>query len=585
MRLRLALLFGLPAAPFWAQATAQAPPQPPPQPEITSHEGAAIFSSRINLVSVPVVVRDREGRAVGSLRQEDFQLSDKGKLQVITKFSIQRSDSPGVEGTDPTPGGTTSAPGLPERYVAYLFDDVNLKTGDLLQARQAVNHHLDESLEPKARAAVFTTSGKMLINFTDDREKLHAAVNSVLPWTGGPSSEDCPTMSYYVADYLVNQTLYFDGFVYKDEDVPVGQGKDQILDAVYAEAQACDAQNGGVLDQVLVRRMRMAAHQILEFRDQETSFALEAVKEIVRRLSVMPGSRSMVLVSPGFLLTRSGNHFSKEYDVLDRAIRANVTVNTVDARGLNTSVTEAGERGYQSSQFGPLQQADIAEAAQRDNVLEEVADGTGGTFFHNDNGFKEGLNRIAARPEYVYVLGYSPQSLKFDGSYHGLKVTIKNSSGLSVQARRGYWAPNHEVSPAEESREEIEEAVFSRDEIRDIPVELQTEFFKSSETAAELTVIAHLDLKGLQFRKVEDRNNDTLTVVTGLFDPNGNYISGVQRVTELHLRDQTLKSLEGSGIVAKESFNVAPGRYFVRVVVRDSEGKTMAARNAGVEIQ
>ena len=66
-------------------AEPQAPPQS--QPEITSHESAAVFSSRINLVSVPVVVRDREGHAVGNLRQEDFQLFDKGKAQTITKSS------------------------------------------------------------------------------------------------------------------------------------------------------------------------------------------------------------------------------------------------------------------------------------------------------------------------------------------------------------------------------------------------------------------------------------------------------------------------------------------------------------------
>jgi hypothetical protein len=72
--------------------------------------------------------------------------------------------------------------------------------------------------------------------------------------------------------------------------------------------------------------------------------------------------------------------------------------------------------------------------------------------------------------------------------------------------------------------------------------------------------------------------------VEGVFDSNGNYISGIQRVMEMHLRDQTLATLQNSGMVVKESFSVPPGRYFVRVVVRDLEGKTMAARNAGVEI-
>ena len=91
---------------------------------------------------------------------------------------------------------------LPERYVAYLVDDIHLQRGDLLQTRQAVNRHLDEALEPNSRAAIFTTSGRMVADFTDDREKLHKAVNSILPWTSGPDPEhDCPPVSYYMADY------------------------------------------------------------------------------------------------------------------------------------------------------------------------------------------------------------------------------------------------------------------------------------------------------------------------------------------------------------------------------------------------
>ena len=86
------------------------------------------------------------------------------------------------------------------------------------------------------------------------------------------------------------------------------------------------------------------------------------------------------------------------------------------------------------------------------DLLGEVAQGTGGRFFHNDNRLEEGLKELAARPEYVYVLGFSPDNLKNDGSYHGLKVTLKNGEGLQVDARRGYWAPNHAVSPAEQSR-------------------------------------------------------------------------------------------------------------------------------------
>jgi hypothetical protein len=316
----------------------------------------------------------------------------------------------------------------------------------------------------------------------------------------------------------------------------------------------------------------------------ETETALGSLREIVRRVAIMPGSRSIVLVSPGFLLL-DNNRFD-EADLFDRAIKASITVNTLDIRGLYTpSGTDASERGYSSPSSGILVRADMTAQSAQADTLAEVADGTGGTFFHNDNGLEEGLKQLAAKPEYVYVLGFSPQNLKLDGSYHGLKVSVKGSAGLNARARRGYWAPNHKVDPAEQAREEIREAVFSLEETQEIPVELTTEFFKSSEAKAELTVSARVGLSGVKFRKAEDRNRDTLTVVTGVFDQNGRYLKGIERTIDMRLRDQTLEKAVSSGISVKESFDVPPGRYVVRVVVRDSEGQSMASRNGTVEIQ
>jgi VWFA-related protein len=74
-------------------------------------------------------------------------------------------------------------------------------------------------------------------------------------------------------------------------------------------------------------------------------------------------------------------------------------------------------------------------------VLEELADGTGGVFFHNNNDVNEGFRRVAARPEYSYVLAFSPQDVKFDGRFHKLKVTVNSGSKVTVQARKGYYAP------------------------------------------------------------------------------------------------------------------------------------------------
>jgi len=184
----------------------------------------------------------------------------------------------------------------------------------------------------------------------------------------------------------------------------------------------------------------------------------------------------------------------------------------------------------------------------------------------------------------MYVLGFSPQNLKFDGSYHSLKVTAKETKGVSLQARRGYYAPKHANDPAEDAKEEIRVALFSREEMSDIPVELHTQFFKSTDANAKLAVLAHVDLKHLHFKKVDGRSRNVLSVVSAVFDRNGILMGAVQKDIEMRLKDETFNARIANGVTMKTSFDVAPGSYVVRLVVRDSEGQTMAARNGVVEI-
>src|SRR6266478_1891564 len=57
--------------------------------EMTARDLPATFRSSVNLVMVPVIVRDRQGRAIGTLRKDDFHLADKGKPQTISRFSVE----------------------------------------------------------------------------------------------------------------------------------------------------------------------------------------------------------------------------------------------------------------------------------------------------------------------------------------------------------------------------------------------------------------------------------------------------------------------------------------------------------------
>ncbi len=537
--------------------------------EASTFDQASTFKVNVNLILVRVVVRDSKGHVIGNLHKDDFQLFDDRKPQLITQFSAEESGAQlATMQKTPTnqsekPQDPSKLPAVPEHFIAYVFDDVHLKFGDLAQVRDAAIRHL-ESLGPTERAAIFSTSGQTTLDFTDDRAKLRDALLHLQsrPVTGTGMTE-CPDVSYYMADLIQNkQDTQALQAATQDALVCAFQGDQRFLQAAQALAQS------------------MAAQQ-LTAGDTESHLALAVLKEVIRRVSMMPGQRSIVLLSPGFLTP----HLEFDYtEIIDRALRSQVTVSAMDARGLYT-MGDASKPGPENSQLIVLNtQYAIQEASDDSEIMAILADGTGGSFFKNSNDLDEGFKRVASTPESFYVLGFAPQNLKLDGSFHSLKVTLKSPEKLTLQARRGYFAPKHAADASQQAKQEIEDALFSQEEMHNLPVELHTQFFKSTEADAKLTVLAHVDVKRLHFRKADGRNNEELTVVSAVFNRNGNFIQGIEKKVTMRLRDDTLANKLASGITLKTSFDVAPGSYLVRLVVRDMEAQLLSAENDAVRI-
>ena len=130
----------------------------------------------------------------------------------------------------------------------------------------------------------------------------------------------------------------------------------------------------------------------------------------------------------------------------------------------------------------------------------------------------------------------------------------------------------------------MKEAFFSRDEIRGLLVELLTEIRKTRDRDVDLSILARIDLKGLHYRKSDGRNNDALTLMAGVFDHNGNYVTGSMRTIDLKLKDHTLEEYPQERMTVRTNLEVASGSYTVRLVVRDSEGQIMSAQNSPVVI-
>jgi len=219
------------------------------------------------------------------------------------------------------------------------------------------------------------------------------------------------------------------------------------------------------------------------------------------------------------------------------------------------------------------------------DLLMALADGTGGLAFRNSNDLAGGLRMLGAAPDVSYLVAFTPHNLKYDGKLHSLKVTLANKTpGVTVQARRGFYAPKHEVSIQEAAKEEMEEALFSQDVQHHVPVELHTQYYKVDSTNAKVAVMTHVDVGRIRFNKAEGRNQDNLVILAAIFDQDGNMISGIEKTVEMHLRDVTLERLSRTGVTVKTSFDVKPGDYVVRLVVRDANAAQLSAENGVVQI-
>jgi len=409
-----------------------------------------------------------------------------------------------------------------------------------------------------------------MLDFTSDRGKFEEALRQIRPEGMIATQNDaCSDMSAYQADMIVNKN---NGEALIDAVQQYGACLETSSSGSSAPSASRARRNTAQMSEQAVRGI---AQRVLIEDEIPSRQAVELLENVIKAMSHLPGQRTVVLISPGFLIRELQNHYD---DIVERAVRAQIVVNTVDGRG----VYVPGFMDAAQSRPGTQYQTE-SDFAQTD-LLSSLAQDTGGIFVRGTNDFNDAFRRTSGTAEYSYVLGFAPQNLKTDGKYHPLKVTLKGWGGLTIQARRGYFAPTKNDNPAEQAKAELKDELFSREELHDLPVELRLEPGKTAEGHPQLKVLAHVDLKHLQFRKVDGQNHNVLTCDYGLFDEKGGYVQGTQKVITLNLKDESLQAHADSGLDIDATFDVKPGRYTVRLVARDEEGQLTSAETGTVSV-
>ncbi len=563
-----------------------------------------------NVVQVRVVVLDSQGKPVSGLTRNDFLIYDNNKRQEISGFSTEgkvkaaAGPSPksaaAASGAKPAASAAASATAsassvtsaIPSRFVALYYDDLWMPFSNIALTRDAARKYLESEIKPDDRVGIFTSSGQGNVDFTADHEKLTQALAKLQPRSmESPVGSECPPLTDYEA-YLVNR-----------ESVPLSQpsfvgpgrgGSNEFAmpsvapetpTALQMAAQqviqcACHGDASHCPNPAL--QAKEAARMRWNSAQYQIRVSLGSLEDLVQRVALMPGRRTIVFISPGFV---DQDELPELSEIVDLAVHDGVVINGIDSRGLWAQAP--GGNASENARLLPvayeaqLEQIQRNAAEQESDVISTLAEGTGGIFFHDNNDFNRGFREAGGLPPFAYVLAFSPSNLKDNGAYHHLKVKLADTAGrgLIVEARKGYYAPRKSVDAAIRAAEEVRDAVFSREESHGLPLQVETAFAKMTQHSAVITVTLHLGAKGLNFRKEHDRYVDEFTSVTGIFDGNGLYLCGTEKTVDMSLTKGQLKQAETNGFKVQLEFEVAPGNYMVRNVIRDSNGAMAAVNN------
>jgi len=539
-------------------------------------EQAGTIRVESTLVPVNVVVRDANGKPVGGLTKDDFQLFDQGKPQPITQFSIETAAPPPptlVPTVISTPTPPVPPPPPPPRYVGMYFDDINLKPADVTFVRKAAEGFVRKNLEPYDHVGIFTSSTTVTLNFTQDQKKILDTLETIASHYKGVEfgAMPCPRMDAY-------QAFQIEQFQNEHSDA---------TDLAVAQAIQC---NPGMSEPDAMRLVETLAATTLSLSNQFARDSLGVLGDIIRYMAKMPGKRMLVMCSTGFFA--KSDSVQKDQDkMIDAALHAGIVINTLDAKALAADWLggdPADGPPIVISNSGLMSYADELASDERDvrnDPLSMLAQSTGGKFFHNGNDLEGDLVAIASVPDVSYTIAFAPDALKDNGVYHTLKVTLTNKKGLKISARPGYFAPAKEKAIQVERLDRMNSEVMSSDVLNGVPASVTTQIGKTATNEPVLKVAVHVNIRGFPFRKEDKFHVDRIVYVTALFDAQGKFLAGVEGIMDMRLQESTLAQLVRDGANAELSLQAPPGNYKLREVVQEVAGGRFSTINQDVHIE
>jgi VWFA-related protein len=539
------------------------------------------FQVEVNYVDVDAVVTDEQGNFVPGLTRDDFEVFEDGKPQKIDMFSyvelpVEREDRFAVLGRPVSTDTRSNARPFDGRVYVVVMDDLDISPlrGGLVKraARDFINQHFGAN----DIAAVVYTSGRTdaTQDFTSDRGLLIAAIDKFVGRKFQSAAVEALERHY--------QRELTKGLGDNDAELAPDPG------AAIADAAA----------PINVRDLE---------RDQRAHAVLDTLKNLGDFLAGVRGRRKAVLLfSEGVEMPireiygiRTGTDVVGAIkDAITAAARSNVNFFTLDPRGLIGMTTEfielagSGAPEVATGAFGSLtaQQGLITDLRVSQDTLRTLAEETGGFAAVNTNDLNAAFGRIVDANSRYYVLGYYPPTHARDGRFHRIEVRAKRP-GLRVSARRGYAAPRGRT-PAERKRDE--EARRAREarrgavnntsqELRDalnsplqqsgLAFSVQAAPFKLNQKEASVALAIEVNGEPLRFASKDGLFANHIELSFFGINQDGRAQRTTRSELNLTLRPESLQRVKSGGLRINPRMTLEPGRYQLRVGMRDSNAQ------------
>jgi len=519
---------------------------------------APVFRAALSMVSVDVVVRDRDGNVVRGLKEEDFTILEDGRPQQLRTFVFQEISEQALAATSvdllkgveekvleatakPATSPVAPVPMRSEelagrRLVILLFDTSSMSPEDTQRSVDSAREFVAKDMTSADLVAVATVSSLLTVyrDFTADRALVTEALN---------------------------QLAYTDG-----TDVPPPSASTAATDEVAAAAteETVDA-------------------DAAELEMFNNDLRLRALRTLAESLAPIEQKKAILYFSGG--MQRSGQDNQIELrSAINAAVRSNVSIYPIDTRGLQAVVPggdarQASGRGQGMFSGRGMAQQFARLSASQDTLVSLAAD-TGGRAFTDSNNFGDAFARVRRDMSAYYLLGYSSTNTTKDGRFRRIQVRAKNPA-YRVEARAGYYADRDFVHTSKTDREALlEEQLYAAVSLTDLPVIASASYFRLA--ADKYYVPLAVSVPGSAVPVTAGLKEITLDVLAMVTDERGMPVGRLRQTMKLPAG--TEKTLAGRQILYQSGMTLPPGRFAVKAVVRENATGLMGSFEAPITV-